>query len=936
MAIDKQQSSIKEARDQLFLDTADGSRLDIVTSNLGLDRPISGFSDDEWRAVAKEVALQSKQIRNIFYRIMEICLGPQKTRRGVLEVAPVAGESIVQLEDSSNLLQLGSLVFDPGLATEETVTFCFRDVVTNKVFLETELQFAHNVLDDAASHLLRDHPIGSTSLSVIDSALFPVTGFPYSIVVDRGKESEETLVVTANTLATNILTLQDPTTIFHKGPKATFVRKPLEDVAAVGRTFIVLDADDTRVFPATGFVRINKAVPAQGSITVVAGSALVDGDNFTIDDGVTSITFEYDDDSSATGTPISFTGSETATVIRNNTISAINSSGLLVVASPVGTDEILVVHLIGGTSGNNAITESVADGGFTVSGLSGGVGGPEETIEFTANDVENDSLTLKTPLQNVHVAGESVELVYPGAAVETCSVLQFGVDWSLHETEPRKITVFTPEESLVLTLRDASYLHGAVPAPAATVLTQELAIGDDVLVVSNASGFAVSGIASVAGTEVLYVDKIGTTQLVLAENASFAAANGSSVSAVLTPYSGTDLEEGNIRTAGGDVQEGQFSGPYVYDVTQQAPTLISGFLDETLPPATRVAADQVASTTSVEVLDASDYPAPPFTPFTLRVGTASPNEENTICTDRTLRTSVSTTVDSLAVIGSITIDGVNTAGFPQDNGVNPAGYRIIVDEGGPNEEVLLVSSITIGTPGTFTLVNTTTIAHSPGETINLLADVLTVDPLLRPHSAVNPSVSFLGELVEKLTDELTLGSGEGLLFPDNGTVHINFGKERINARQKIVSATPTSITFQDSSVFPQSDFPYKITVAEGLPTEEVAFVIANSTGSDTLTLSTAMANTPSAGSYVEFTAGDPVVLDYVDRDGDVLELATLTSFPSGYTEGERVTLSGGFSDPELQGNDYAFLLPPTIADCLEFLFDLVRAAGIEVVFITDR
>jgi len=48
MPVSKNQSAIREVRDQLFADTADGRRLNIVGANLGLDRPAFGFSDDNF------------------------------------------------------------------------------------------------------------------------------------------------------------------------------------------------------------------------------------------------------------------------------------------------------------------------------------------------------------------------------------------------------------------------------------------------------------------------------------------------------------------------------------------------------------------------------------------------------------------------------------------------------------------------------------------------------------------------------------------------------------------------------------------------------------------------------------------------------------------------------------------------------------------------
>ena len=119
MTTGKNQSAIRSARDQLFLDFADGGRLTIVSDNLGISRPTFGISDDEWRAVVKQIALDNQQITKAYRKLIEICVGPKFNRPANLATASSVGDSIVTVNDSSVLTQEGTLIFDEGQATEE-------------------------------------------------------------------------------------------------------------------------------------------------------------------------------------------------------------------------------------------------------------------------------------------------------------------------------------------------------------------------------------------------------------------------------------------------------------------------------------------------------------------------------------------------------------------------------------------------------------------------------------------------------------------------------------------------------------------------------------------------------------------------------------------------------------------------------------------------
>jgi hypothetical protein len=117
--------------------------------------------------------------------------------------------------------------------------------------------------------------------------------------------------------------------------------------------------------------------PATGQIVTVGEANLIDGDKFTIkQDATTSRTFEFN----LTGTvgpgniaiDLTSPGLSTADQVRDLIVSAINGSGLSVNAIADGPATIHLWNTTKGTAGNQAITKTVANSGFGVSGMSGG------------------------------------------------------------------------------------------------------------------------------------------------------------------------------------------------------------------------------------------------------------------------------------------------------------------------------------------------------------------------------------------------------------------------------------------------------------------------------------------------------------------------------------------------------------------------------------
>lgn len=264
MATDKNQSSIREARDQLFVDTADGVRLNTVTYNLGLIRPRSGITDDEWRTIAKKIALTSKQILPPFKRILEVTTGPQYARAGDLTTAVAVGDEIITVADASAFVQVGSIVLDRGLTTEETIAYCYTDTVNNQIYLTTAATKVHGVLASGSGNLRNDVAVNATTVVLIDSSGLPTT-YPYPILIGKGTLLEEVVVVTNNDTGTNTLTVSAPagasytgTQYAHTGTQSGFVRRPLEVAAPLGRDFLQFDIDDTSVFPSSGWVFVDQ------------------------------------------------------------------------------------------------------------------------------------------------------------------------------------------------------------------------------------------------------------------------------------------------------------------------------------------------------------------------------------------------------------------------------------------------------------------------------------------------------------------------------------------------------------------------------------------------------------------------------------------------------------------------------------------------------
>jgi hypothetical protein len=168
------QSAIGELRDQLCLDFADGKYLNVVSSNLGIQRPPFGFDDDTWRALVKVISLQYKQVKTKFEDILTILLGPKVTQCSSFANSVLSGAKHAVLVGTKQFPQVGTMVIDEGLPTEETVRYSYIDRYTNTVYFDTPLVFNH----PAVNAEWETGVIGPTDALEVTRTVCDTSGFP--------------------------------------------------------------------------------------------------------------------------------------------------------------------------------------------------------------------------------------------------------------------------------------------------------------------------------------------------------------------------------------------------------------------------------------------------------------------------------------------------------------------------------------------------------------------------------------------------------------------------------------------------------------------------------------------------------------------------------------------------------------------------------------
>jgi hypothetical protein len=141
--------------------------------------------------------------------------------------------------------------------------------------------------------------------------------------------------------------------------------------------------------PPGPLVTVFPAGRAGGTIDVVAGIALVDGETFTIGDGVTYTTFEFDSDGRVTPghVAVPFSSHATTLQVRDAIIAAVSGEHELQVTAsgsllPVQAHVVVLTNDHYGRHGNVPVTSTVAHSAFVAAGMIGGIGESAD-VRFT-------------------------------------------------------------------------------------------------------------------------------------------------------------------------------------------------------------------------------------------------------------------------------------------------------------------------------------------------------------------------------------------------------------------------------------------------------------------------------------------------------------------------------------------------------------------------
>jgi len=981
MTTDKKQSAIAEVRDQLSLDFADGKYLNRIGYNLGMRRPVYGFTNDQWRALIKVLALQYKQIVTKFQDALEIVLGPRITKVFTLSDRAYPDDTVLRVNSTVGLPQTGTLVLDVGLVTEEEVPYCYIDRESDTIYLNDILVHTHehSTQDVETDFIVTDST--ATSLVVADARFLPTT-FPFTMLVGAGTALEESVSVSGVDVSARTVTLSSAlASSAHALPavsstSSTMLRKhhtnslllALADTSSFSESGLLTIGRDSQEFTATTASTTTSAT--------IASPSFVDNELVGLYVFFPNVGASLRAISSNTSTVITFspaiasTASGETFVIREcltNSAVFFPVTGMVLHAFPA-TNELAGYKVV--FEGN--ITAALAGKVVTIVSHTSAIAYLSEAVvvapndlfsimpvvKYGSNDQSTNSLLLTQELP-------SIVTVLQGAVVEEMTVPTkvslapgqvTGTDWDIIQAEARRVEIFIPEVLKDIgDTRSASYLHTAhIATTPSTTLTSPVVAGATSLPVASTANFPLAGVLTIGAERVAYYVASATALTIPSSSTlSLGYPTSTTVSLYQPRYGTTDLLEGNVWSV-----SDTFSCPYLYNEVARAPSGtvgISAFSSASsyaLAGPTEVASFCALGSTAVEVADASAFPLAGF-PINMLLGEGTANVETAAVTEvlfknRTYGALIAapgftSSANTLQVDFLDPQTATPSGGFP-----NAGSYRVKIDAGGTPYVVTVTGTATspdrlVLDPTSWTSVPT----FSPGHTVELLHDVVKVNGLANSHnglisftdrSVVSPVLyPGVAETARVLYSSMDVVSGTG--FPASGSpVYINFGSGSIPVSSTLSSspaAEVTTLSVTATASFPIV-YPYTVVLDKGTAVEELVHVSNNNTSTNTLTLAFQTRYAHVSGAVVTFTPGLPETTTYTTLSSNTLNFSTAIKVDSTHFPSENVIVSSGLSTPGETGYDFPLRLPSDIAARLSFLFDFIRAAGVKVSVIHAR
>jgi hypothetical protein len=404
-------SAIQEARLQLFLDFAEDKYLNRLAANLGIDRPL-GHSDDLFRALVKRTALTRHSTLSIFTDVLDLLIGPAKSRVFELTEDLPLGSTRATLTSTRGLPQVGILRIDPETSREESIEYVYVDYLNNEVWFRTGTVTEH-LSKQPKTTIQDDVLVGDDFVDLIEPDLFPQGAFMATI--DRAGPNEEMVfIISRGVLGGGGNRVYRTGTFDRSQGREPAIGGELQDIAhKAGETFewagsinipgklvasvtsgsstISVEAVDSdfpidKSFPTQAFsVVLSPGTPNEETVSVAVNDRVVPTSTFTVVAAATTVNGSY----SVTDFDV------------------VDETGLIaIIPAGAATTSPIEVILDRGTPEEEALVVSWNGGDFDIVG-------PAPTQTHTgASTVE-----LPVAITNDHLIGSAVVLQGPGNAV---------------------------------------------------------------------------------------------------------------------------------------------------------------------------------------------------------------------------------------------------------------------------------------------------------------------------------------------------------------------------------------------------------------------------------------------------------------------------------------------------------------------------------------